>query len=318
MKRISVIIPVYNAENNIRHCLDSILPQLTDEDEVILLNDGSTDKSIYVLKEYETNYDIVRVIDKNNEGVANTRNRGIDEATGEYICFIDNDDFVDSDYFAIYYNAITKTDSDLVMGGYRRVSKEGIHFSVKPIQSLWYQLMVVAPWAKIYRRQFLIEENIRFLDYKIGEDNYFNFQVYNKTEKVKVIDYQGYNWWFNEYSISNTSQKGFDKEIDIAYLLDKMYSISGANGIYRYYYIRYVVWYLLFSGRSSDRHLFMEEYKKNFKWLRSKNIKIKFPFISKQMQGEPLKNLIAINIFLLFEKLHLMPLLAYFYCKKKN
>lgn len=316
MKRISVIIPVYNAEDNIRHCLDSILPQLTDEDEVILLNDGSTDKSIYVLKEYETNYDIVRVIDKINEGVANTRNRGIDEATGEYICFIDNDDFVDSDYFDIYYNAITKTNSDLVMGGYRRVSKDGFYFSVKPIQSFWYQLMVVAPWAKIYRRQFLVEKNIRFLDYKIGEDNYFNFQVYNKTEKVKVIDYQGYNWWFNEYSISNTSQKGFDREIDIEYLLDKMYSISGANGIYGYYYIRYVVWYLLFSGRSSDRHLFMKEYEKHFKWLKSKNIKIKFPFISKQMRGEPLKNLIAINIFLLFEKLHLIPLLAYFYCKK--
>lgn len=315
MKRISVIIPVYNAEKNIRQCLDSILPQLTDKDEVILLNDGSTDKSIFVLQEYEKNYDIVRVIDKINEGVAITRNRGIDEARGEYICFIDNDDFVDSDYFDTYYNAISKTNSDLVMGGYRRVSKDGVNFSVKPIQSFWYQLMVVAPWAKIYRRQFLIEKNIRFLDYKIGEDNYFNFQVYNKTKKVKIIDYQGYNWWFNEYSISNTSQKGFQEQISIEYLLDQLIAIAGDSKIYQFYYVRYIVWYLLFSGKNANKKDFMKEYHRGRKWLAEHNISFRFPAFSKIFSGEKLKNRLIVQIFVIMGRCNLLGCFARIYCK---
>lgn len=318
MKRISVIIPVYNAEKHIMKCVDSILPQLHENDELLLINDGSTDDTLSVLKELESNHMAIRVIDKENEGTAKTRNLGIQEAEGEYICFVDNDDFLDRDYIETYYNNIEGTQYDLVMGSYRRCTDDEVLFSLNVTDNKWFQLMVVAPWAKIYRRSFLLENKIEFLDYGIGEDIYFNFQVYEKTDKIRIINYQGYNWWFNTKSISNTSQRGFDEEVDIEYLLDKMYNISGAEGIYGYYYVRYVVWYLLFAGKNADRHSFVKEYRKKFQWLRSKNIKIKFPFISKQMQGEPLKNLIAINIFLLFEKLHLIPLLAYFYCKKNR
>ena len=189
MKRITVIIPVYNAERNIERCVNSVLPQLTKQDELLLINDGSSDNSLTILRNIEKKHKIVRVIDKKNQGVAITRNRGIKEALGQYICFIDNDDYIDSDYIETFYQAIEDSGCDLVMGGYKRVTDQKILFSINGIDTQWFQLMVVAPWAKIYRREFIVENKIEFLDYGIGEDIYFNFQIYAKTNKIQLKRY---------------------------------------------------------------------------------------------------------------------------------
>ena len=91
---ISVIIPVYNAQEGLSQCIDSLLDQTFSDYEIIILNDGSTDNSLEVIQNYASKNDSIRVIDKENEGVAKTRNRGIVLAKGEYIVFIDNDDFI--------------------------------------------------------------------------------------------------------------------------------------------------------------------------------------------------------------------------------
>ena len=103
---ISIIIPVYNAQEGIKQCIDSLLNQSFTDFEIILINDGSTDNSLEVIKEYADANDFIRVIDKENEGVAKTRNKGIQLAKGKYVVFIDNDDFVDSDYLERFF--ITK------------------------------------------------------------------------------------------------------------------------------------------------------------------------------------------------------------------
>ena len=121
---VSVIIPVYNAQEGIKQCLDSLLNQSFTDFEIILLNDGSTDNSLEVIKKYAAVNDFIRVIDKENEGVAKTRNKGIQLANGKYIVFIDNDDFVDSDYLERFYNAIDQEQLDIVLGGYKRVNQE--------------------------------------------------------------------------------------------------------------------------------------------------------------------------------------------------
>ena len=121
---VSVIIPVYNAQEGIKQCLDSLLNQSFTDFEIILLNDGSTDNSLEVIKKYAADNDFIRVIDKENEGVAKTRNKGIQLANGKYIVFIDNDDFVDSDYLERFYNAIDQEQLDIVLGGYKRVNQE--------------------------------------------------------------------------------------------------------------------------------------------------------------------------------------------------
>lgn len=121
---VSVIIPVYNAQEGIKQCMDSLLNQSFTDFEIILLNDGSTDNSLEVIKKYAADNDFIRVIDKENEGVAKTRNKGIQLANGKYIVFIDNDDFVDSDYLERFYNEIDQEQLDIVLGGYKRVNQE--------------------------------------------------------------------------------------------------------------------------------------------------------------------------------------------------
>lgn len=215
---ISVIIPVYNAQEGLGQCIDSLLDQTFSDYEIIILNDGSTDNSLEVIQNYASKNDSIRVIDKENEGVAKTRNRGIVLAKGEYIVFIDNDDFIAPDYLECFYEAIEKEKLDIVIGGYKRVNKDHkILFQQDLSQTDWSKYIVVAPWARIYRTSFLKENDIQFFDYPIGEDVIFTLTAYNLTDKIKVIDYNGYNWFFNERSISNTSQRGFNPKIDIIY-----------------------------------------------------------------------------------------------------
>lgn len=313
--RISIIIPVYNAERNIKKCVNSIIPQLTEEDEILLLNDGSTDNSLLVLRELEKQWENIRVIDKKNEGVALTRNRGIQEARGKYICFVDNDDFVDADYISVFYSAIQQNDYDIVLGGYRRVTDQRTLFEYQAKDTQWYKLMVVAPWAKIYRRDFLLKNNITFLDNNIGEDVYFNFKAYNCTDRIKIINYTGYNWWFNEDSISNTSQRGFQKDVSIIELLDKLYQITGKQKLYNFYYVRYIVWYLLFSGRKGTDKDFICEYKRGIKWLEEKKIPVYFPIFSRYVKGEKISNRIIIFGFIMIHKLGLTGIFAKLYCQ---
>lgn len=318
MKRISVIIPVYNAEKHIAKCVDSILPQLQENDELLLINDGSTDNTLSVLRKLENNHRVIRVIDKANEGTAKTRNLGIQEAKGEYICFVDNDDFLDSDYIESYYNSIEGTQYNVVMGSYRRCTDDEVLFSLNVTDNKWFQLMVVAPWAKIYRRSFLIENKIEFLDYGIGEDIYFNFQVYEKTDKIKIINYQGYNWWFNTKSISNTSQRGFDERISIEYLLDHLYEITGKQKIYEYYYVRYVVWYLLFSGKKATKEDFLTVCKSCMGWLKQHKIKLHFPMFNEIVKGEKFFTKLSVRLFILIYKMGFTSLFASFYCKRNG
>ncbi|HFR3406655.1 TPA: glycosyltransferase family 2 protein, partial [Streptococcus suis] len=151
---ISIVVPVYNSEKKIRKCIDSILSQSFTDYELILLNDGSTDYTLSILEEYEKEYSSIKVIDKLNEGIAKTRNLGISIATGKYIVFLDNDDFIDSDYLQILYDEIENTGNDIVVAGYRRVSDTKELFKVSPSKTSWAKYTVISPWAKIYRRKF--------------------------------------------------------------------------------------------------------------------------------------------------------------------
>ena len=223
MKKATIIIPVYNSEKYIKRCMESILSQIDETFEVLLINDGSNDRSEDIIDSYAKKYPgIVRVISKKNEGTAKTRNLGIREARGEFIFFIDNDDFVDDGYFKRFINAIDEK-SDIVVGGYRRVEDKKVRFQSFPKNSSWYKFTVVAPWAKIYKREFLLKNDISFLDCGLGEDVYFNIVAYSTAKSVKVIEYVGYNWYFNTKSISNTSQRGFNPDLNVVYVLDKIY-----------------------------------------------------------------------------------------------
>ena len=316
---ISVIIPVYNAQDGIKRCVDSLLNQSFKDFEIILLNDGSKDNSLKILKEYESKYGFIRVIDKQNEGVAVTRNKGILLAEGEYIMFMDNDDFVDSDYIETFYQAIHEKNLDLVIGGYKRVNQDNqIIFSQDIQQSEWSKYIIMAPWAKVYRTEFLKTNNLEFFDYGIGEDIIFNLAAYKTTDKIGLLDYKGYNWYYNNQSISNTSQRGFSPEIDILVLFSKILELGKPSELVVYYLKRYYVWYLLFSGKSSSDQEFIHQYIRIKEWLKENKLISTISPLSKKVQGERFQTKISLIVFLSLEKLKLVPLFAKIYCKGKK
>ena len=120
MEKVSIIIPVYNAYTVIDKCIQSIINQTYKNIEIILINDGSKDKSIEKLNYYEKKYKNIKIINKKNEGVSKTRNLGIKKATGKYIMFIDNDDYIDNTYVETLLNEIKNSEADCVYSGYRR------------------------------------------------------------------------------------------------------------------------------------------------------------------------------------------------------
>lgn len=203
--KVSVIVPVYNVKEYLSQCLDSILNQNFDDYEIICINDCTPDDSQAVLDEYKAKFSekIKIIINERNLGLGLTRNRGIESAAGEYIMFIDSDDYIKNDYIQKYYECATKTKVDAVIGGYIRVSngKEIVH-SIS--DNIWATLTYGISCAKMYKREFLLKNNLRFKTYKCGEDVHFNACAFCCDMTYEVLSYEGYYYLDNGQSITNT------------------------------------------------------------------------------------------------------------------
>lgn len=274
MNDVTIVIPVYNSEKYISRCLDSILAQTYKDINILVINDGSKDNSQKIINEYKERYDNIIAIEQENMGVSKTRNKAINMVKTKYIMFIDNDDYIDIDYVENHIKYIKEENLDVVMSGYRRITEnKKILKNVSLEDEEWSKFMVLAPWAKIYKREYLIEKNIRFLENNIGEDVYFNMQALQLTNKIKIIKYVGYNWFFNTKSISNTSQKNY-KELNVFGLLNKTYEVLKKDKILEekyeineLYFYRYIIWFLIFSMKKAKKRDIYIQYNEMFKWF---------------------------------------------------
>lgn len=320
MCKVSIIIPIYNAYETIDKCLNSVIAQTYKNIEVIIINDGSKDKSINKINKYAERYQHIKVIDKKNEGVAKTRNLGIKKATGDYIMFIDQDDYIANDYVDQFVTAIKENDSDVAIGGFKRVNEIGkILYQMNLKNTYWSRYNIITPWAKIYKKDFLIKNKVEFFSYGIGEDVYFNILLYSKNPKITITSYNGYFWLYNERSVSNTSHKGLNKDLDILKLLNKIKYLNSTNDIYINYYIRkFYIWYLLYSGKYSTKEMFIKENEKIKKWIKENNIVFKINPLSSKIKGESLKNRLIVLIFIVIDKFNLIWLFSALYCKGKK
>lgn len=207
--KVSVIIPVYNAKYFLSACIESLLNQTLAVCEFIFVDDGSTDNSAEIIREYQKNDNRIILISQINKGISKARNSGIAIAKGEYIGFLDNDDFVKNDMFASLYETAKKDDLDIVISktilgrdGKYIIKESGfdenIFYGQEFIQSkILPNLLRVedlfAVWNKLYKRSFVNLNNIHFPKNRvIEEDNMFNIQAFNKAHKVLFIDYAGY------------------------------------------------------------------------------------------------------------------------------
>lgn len=186
--KYSIIIPVYNAEATLRRCLDSLVSQQFSDYELLLINDGSADSSDAICREYADRYPQIRYFAKENGGVSSARNLGLTQAQGEYILFVDSDDFVTTDYFAVLTNALTYEKPDLLMFGYRNfggISAErntGEFFEnaetgiADRISTAMRRYLFSSLWSRVFRRQIIEENGLRFDEsLSIGEDQAFIF-----------------------------------------------------------------------------------------------------------------------------------------------
>ena len=324
MNDLTVVVPVYNSEKYISKCIDSLLKSSYKKFDILLINDGSKDKSLEILRRYEKKYDNIKVINQENQGVSKTRNDAIKNVKTKYIMFIDNDDFVDEDYIETYYNNIINTDYVVVEGGYRRPNSKGKIVKELSINNKyeWSKFMITAPWAKIFDREFLVKNNVEFLVNNLGEDVYFNLHILMLTDKIKIIDYIGYNWFFNEKSVSNSNQKNINN-LDYFNLLNSSYDLTKkvdmkiSEEILEYFFIRYIAWLLSFSVKKLSYREISKNYDKLFNWLKEKYPNYKKNNIVKfsKPKGEIKSVRYFVKILMIFNKLHMGKLLIWLYAK---
>lgn len=317
---VTVVIPVYNAEKYIERCMDSILKQTYDNIEVLAINDGSSDGSLDILKRYEENDARVRVINQKNMGVAKTRDKGVREAKGEYIAFIDNDDYIDNDYIE---KLLPRKGEEVVISGFRRPDIDGkVVQTVKLADAEWSKFVNPTPWAKIYRKDFLVTNKITFLDNNIGEDIYFNLIAMLVAKNVRITNYIGYNWFFNNDSISNTKHKKYD-QIDVMKLLDKSYEEVERRGLLErnytlmeFFFYRFIVWFMFYAGKGATKDEVNREYDELFGWLRERFPKYqKNKMLKGSLPGESTRTRMIYKVVLLFQKMGLSRKIFQLYAK---
>lgn len=200
---ISIIIPVYNVENYIKNCIDSCLSQTYDNFEIIAVNDGSTDSSGKILDLYKDVDARVKVIHKNNEGVAKTRLIGIEYSKGDYLLFLDSDDTLPSNSLELLMNSIKENNSDIAVGGYCECYENGKKiFKQSPTcksmtTEQYIELLLLSKVAngacfKLYKRE--LANNLEHVYLKLGEDTVLLIQLLFKAKKISFVNRNVYNY----------------------------------------------------------------------------------------------------------------------------
>lgn len=206
--KISVIIPVYNAENYIVECLDSLVNQTLTDLEIICVNDGSRDNSLKILRQYELKDSRIMVIDQKNQGACVARNTGINIETGEYIAFVDADDYLNLNTYELAYSEAVNKDLDILCFGWKsfpmqsgwdkaKSSPKQKYFENDSINAWFYcgTGANVNIWNKLYKRSFLVESGVYFKrNLKCAQDYCFNMLLFPKAKKIEFISDRLYNY----------------------------------------------------------------------------------------------------------------------------
>lgn len=237
---ISVIVPVYNVEDYLAKCLDSILNQTFSNIEIICVNDGSTDGSRKILEEYKKRDFRIKIVDKENGGLSSARNAGMKVAQGEFYSFIDSDDWIDKTMLEKLYENITTLNSDISICAVHQFDEtnqkiddsnpyytleffdktfDNRAFSYKDTKPFIMDVCVMA-WNKLYRRSLIEECNAEFPDGLIFEDGPFFFTIFFKTDRVSIVrDFLYYYRINRKNSIIQKAGKKFLNVIDVSELM---------------------------------------------------------------------------------------------------
>lgn len=236
--KISIIVPIYNVENFIHECIDSIIGQTFKEFELILVNDGSTDRSGEICDEYSKKDIRIRVVHKENGGQSSARNTGISLVQGDYIGFIDSDDWVQQNMYQVLYEKAIETDADIIACNiveYHKDSTKRLYCN-DPSDRLFErdaalkeiylnERLTFSPCNKLYKRKLFKE--LRFKEGSILEDMDFAYRIIHKSNN---IFYTGKPMYFYRYNDQSTMRKTFSKKrLDEYQVRKDMYQFYLAN-----------------------------------------------------------------------------------------
>lgn len=280
---ISIIVPVYNSEKYLNRCIDSILSQTYSDFEMIIVDDGSTDNSLAICNEYANKDKRVKVIHKANGGQAEARNVGIDVAKGDYLCFVDSDDWIHTQMLDILLQGIRKEKVLCSICSYEETNDNVLsskieHYQFKKMKGIEFlvekNINAVVPWAKLYHTSLF--KNIRYPVGRIAEDEFVAHIVLYNAGDIAYCNEKLYNYFINYDGVtrlentlrSNGNQEELDKRKD-AFMkrrIDKLEALYERiiffkdKDNYAYFYscreyIGYVSW--LYSQLYSDRRSYL-------------------------------------------------------------
>ena len=211
---ISVIVPIYNAEKYIERCVNSIISQTYSDWEQFLIEDGSKDNSLKKIKEYEQKDKRITVIHQENQGAGAARNKGLEFVSGNYVVFVDSDDYIEENYFEL----LSKHNEDVVFIDVNRRNEKGEITAQERLSAykgtdkddiLRGQMTGKILWGgvrKTVKRELLEEHNIRYSNLKVGEEAIYSFQLLYYAESISFIETTVYNYEVHAGSLSQTVQ----------------------------------------------------------------------------------------------------------------
>ncbi|TGJ76367.1 putative glycosyltransferase EpsJ [Caproiciproducens galactitolivorans] len=243
--KISIIIPVYNVEKYIGKCLASLISQTFTDFEIIAVNDGSKDDSLSILLHFQERYSNITVINQKNCGMSQARNAGLAVARGEYICFVDSDDYVAPTYLEELYNACVETGSDIACCYYYFHFVEndflfeypfrchGVFDRTKAMNKLLRDVQIQSlMWNKIYKRRLFTDYDIKFPT-MCFEDMAIAHKIFAHADRVAVIDRPLY--YYNQHPASTLATMNADKINDFIRAVAMVRISLERNGLYEKY-----------------------------------------------------------------------------------
>ncbi|WHZ55737.1 glycosyltransferase family 2 protein [Metabacillus hrfriensis] len=235
--KVSVVVPVYNCENYISNCLESILNQTYTNIEIIIINDGSSDKSEEIISEYKEKDNRIIYVYQENNGPSEARNKGILTSTGKYLVFIDSDDTVDKRYIELLLKEMISSEADLVCCGYRDESKYMVRnhtdfdFNISVNLHSFMEMVCKGTggvlWGKIFKKEIIVENNLKM-----------DKNIFMSEDLVFVLQYVAYCKIFAAikeylYNYNRLNQESISSKISINYIENHIIVCEYIEGIFR-------------------------------------------------------------------------------------
>ncbi|WP_196001868.1 glycosyltransferase [Clostridium sp. 1001271B_151109_B4] len=222
--KVSIIVPVYNVEEYLPKCLESLINQTLEEIEILCVNDGSTDNSRLVLEAYSRKSSKIKILDKKNGGLSDARNYGMEYAKGEYIGFVDSDDWVELNMFEIMYEKARQNDADICISNYREIYSDNT-INIKDFNKEFTIVHEASVWNKLFRNSFVKEKRVKFPIGLWYEDNAFTYKLLISNPKIVNVNEYLYNYRKERAGSIMNSQ--INKKIyDIYFIGDEIYKYS--------------------------------------------------------------------------------------------